>query len=226
MSFLKGLKDAVWEDSKKPVEQPKGNATPQRISTPVNTLAPTIPGAQATQALAHFTTTDNGAESGIDTNAVEGQLDQLVQSNPSFATAATFISAAEALLPLLKDEGLCFKSAQATSKLDPSAVLESVNTFQSVIETEKQNFEAHFVGGQQATIDQVNAQAAGLDDQIKQLAEQLGQLNEQRQQLGASAAQQTASLGKSRIDFDMVVNKISTKYGDIAKKVQQHLGVQ
>jgi hypothetical protein len=202
------------------------------VATPVDRKSkPDLPATPSAAALpspqAQFASADNGAESGIDPSAVEGQLDQLIHSQSGYATAASFLEAANALMPVLNNaEALCYKSAQATTKIDPALVLESVNSFRAVLESEKQNFETNFVGASQGEIDKINSQAQGLGEQIKQLAEQLGQLNDQRAQLVASAAAKTASLGKSRIDFDMVVNKITTKYGDIAAKVQQHLGVQ
>jgi phage host-nuclease inhibitor protein Gam len=221
MSFLNAMKNSLWTDdsAKKPAEQ-KGQSQKGSAQTTALPTGITPQVSAAVPVAASGTST-------LDVAKIEEAINGNILSNEGFAPASKFLATADSLESVLKDEGLRFKAAAKTpGQAEPATLIDSINTFHGVLDTEKANFETQFCGSEQASIDQLSAQASNLDAQINDLAQQMATLNTQKQELQTNITTKTADLAKARIDFNSVATTIEARYTEIAAKIQKHLGVQ
>jgi hypothetical protein len=209
----KSILDVLVTNDKHPAEaKPAPAATPAR-SLPVGTVVDAPVG------------NGNVIGSVLDVEGLEKQIDDLVQANPNFAPYLEFMKVADAIKGVISEEGLRYKTAQATTKVDAQVLVGGIkNACELVLTEREQDFEVNYCAVASADVTELGKQADALGIQIHDLTEQLGKVSDQRSALIKSASTKASDLAKAKIDFASVCKTIETRYQDVTSKVQQYLG--
>jgi hypothetical protein len=161
----------------------------------------------------------------LDTNSVEGQIVQAIESNPVYLAYRTFNDAIVSVQQHIPDERTRYNVAAATTKLTFAEVQPSLESWKIVVEAEDVNFQTNFIQPSQANIDMVQAQIEATDAEILEVTKKLGALSEQKNQLMQDKVQREAELSKAKIDFESVLKTIANRYMGLTSKLTQFLGV-
>lgn len=155
---------------------------------------------------------------------LEAHLVQAIAENPDFAPAATFLATLDSIHDVIAEEGLRFRTAQATTKLSTPVLITSLQSHAAALEYEARQFEQSVVDPGVTKINTLTAQAGAISNQIDALQKQIAELTAQKDAVNAEIITQDSDLEKSKIDFKATQTKVSQRYNDLAKKVSQYLG--
>lgn len=155
---------------------------------------------------------------------LEAHMEQEIQANPAFAPALIFLAAADAIKGVIAEEGLRFRTAQATTKIAPDVLILALQAHDESLQYEARMFEGAVVS---PTVDRINlltAKSGALQSQIDALQQQITELAAQKDQANAEIITSNSDLDKAKIDFKATQSKVGQRYSDLAKKVSQYLG--
>ena len=219
MSLLKSLRSLVIEDS---TEEPKEVAKAEQARP-----APSVPSVPAGEPAQWFTTmgeSETVVPPTLDTKSLASALQAQILGSPGFDSAARFLVAVDSIKDIIPEESLRFKTARATTGLNPSAIVESLQSAGTVLNAEVYTFENNFVAALESDIADTNKRVDALDLKIHEMTAQLGSLSAQKVDLVAEATAKKVDLDKAKIDFNSVIATVGSKYSELAKRVTQHLG--
>lgn len=155
---------------------------------------------------------------------LEAHLEQSIAANPDFAPATTFLAALDAIRDVITEEGLRFRTAQATTKLSTPMLITALQAHDAALQYEARQFEQSVVDPGIANINNLTAQSGALQAQIDALQKQITELAAQKDTVNAEIITSGSDLDKAKIDFKATQTKVSQRYGDLARKVSQYLG--
>lgn len=161
---------------------------------------------------------------GFSDEQVEAHLEQSINANPDFAPAAKFLEQLTAIQGVIAEEGLRFRTAQATSKVDTGALITALQAHDATLQYEARQFEQAVVDSRTNQINTLVAQAGQLQSQIEELQKQIADLATQKDQVSAEVITQQDDLNRARHGFRATATKVGQRYTDLAKKVSAYLG--
>jgi hypothetical protein len=209
MSFLGNLKKAlVSDDTPKP-------ATPVTVVKPTSDYVPPT-----------GTGTALAAQGVLDVPSITADIENEIQSNPSYALYKKF----EDQLNILKsvpgmDEATRFRAAAATVGAAPDDLVTALGSHESVLANSSSRFESEFVTGVKSQIEDLKTKTEAAEQKVQDLTQQLGAASQDKTDLVTATQQKTIDLGKADVDFKGIVAALGTKYRDMSVKVQQHLRI-
>jgi len=189
---------------------------PPRRNPPPDTTRPTVADVRSIgepQPAVQFTS-----------DTLEAYLEQSIQANIDFLPAANFLATLDAIKGVISEEGLRFRTAQATTKIDAGVLLTALQSHTAALQYEASQFEQSVVNTAIDAINTKTAQVGELQAQIDHLNQQLAELATQKDQLNADIITSNANLEKSKVDYTATQSRVAQRYSDLTKKVSQYLG--
>lgn len=161
---------------------------------------------------------------GFNSEQLVAHLEASIQANPDFLPAAKFLAAVDDIKGVIAEEGLRFRTAQATTKIASDVLITSLQAHDASLQYEARQFEQGVVDPNIDSINGLTAHADQLQSQINELQQQITQLAAEKDQVNADIITSNASLDKAKDDFKATSAKVTQRYGDLAKKVSAYLG--
>jgi hypothetical protein len=212
MSFFDAAKKALIKDSNAKPAKPE---TPPVKTTSTDYVSPL------------GTATVMSASGVLDVPGITADIETAIQSSGEFAWYNKFAEQMESLKAIKgMDEPTRYQAAAATLRVSGADLLASVMSYEAVLKSSSDRFEAEFVASAKAEIAGLTEKIKAAEARIEELTQQLGAASQDKASLVTTSQERVVDLGKADVDFKGIVSTLTTKYRGLAAKVQQYLGAE